>query len=866
MNIISLKEGWSLREASGSKWTPVTVPGSVLSALLDAGKIENPYDRENEYEARELLAKDYSFETEFCVDKANLKKENQVLVCEGLDTFAEVYLNGMLIGSADNMHRTWRFDCRNILQEYNTLRIDFHSALTRARTYPETPGREITQVPAGCMAGNQYVRKAHSMFGWDWGAQLPDMGIWREIYLEFYDEIRIENVKVSQHHAWGAVPEVGTVSAKEYLAAREEADRVSLDVAVTLEAYSREVNVEALLISPNGERRSARASLYQKLPDGGEICRLFFAVEEPKLWWPNGYGEHPLYQLRVMACQERTGAVLDEKTLTIGLRTIEVSQQADEWGREFAFAVNGVKIFAMGADYIPEDCVYPWITQKRVETLIKDAAEANYNMLRVWGGGYYPSDYFYDLCDKNGLIVWQDLMYACNVYALTPEFEESIRRETIDNVRRLRHHASLGLWCGNNEQEVMWYSWGVAECHNPSLKADYIKMYEYILPRIIEEEDETTVYWPSSPSSGGCFDAPNDENRGDCHYWDVWHGGKPFSDYRNHYFRFCSEFGFQSFPERKTINTFARPKDCNIFSPVMENHQKNGSANGKILSYLSENFRYPKDFESLLYLSQILQGEAMKAGVEHWRRNRGRCMGALYWQLNDNWPVASWSSVDYYGRWKALHYMARDFYARRAGSLYVDKTRVVAGAANESLEGTFVQVTIRIKNMFLETLYENNEKVCVKAQSGTEIWKRDMATVIEGKERGVFAEAEFVWEDGTKTTEVEVFEPYKRLDLPASHITVNTQQEGEAVRITLQTDCFAAFVTLTLDGMDVVWERNYFHMTSNEPVSLLLRPEDVRECGCLENGRPKEKSREPVCLEAERIAQALTVRSLRDTY
>ncbi len=292
--------------------------------------------------------------------------------------------------------------------------------------------------------------------------------------------------------------------------------------------------------------------------------------------------------------------VLDSKEYSIGLRELTVSTKKDEWGNEFAFVINGIYIFSMGADYIPEDCIYPWITKERIEALIRSCVKANYNMLRVWGGGYYPSDTFYDLCDQYGLIVWQDLMYACNVYDFTEEFEKNIRQETIDNVRRLRHHASMGLWCGNNELESAWDHWGISETHSPALKADYIKQFEYILPNLTKKEDQSTFYWPSSPSSGGCFDNPDDYNRGDCHYWDVWHGMKPFSDYRKHYFRFCSEFGFQSFPERRTIDTFALPQDCNIFSPVMESHQKNGTANGKILYYISENFRYPKDFDSLV--------------------------------------------------------------------------------------------------------------------------------------------------------------------------------------------------------------------------------------------------------------------------
>jgi beta-mannosidase len=376
-----------------------------------------------------------------------------------------------------------------------------------------------------------------------------------------------------------------------------------------------------------------------------------------------------------------------------------ISQEKDEWGSEFAFMVNGIKIFAKGADYIPEDLIYSRITGERIEYLLDSCVRANFNCIRVWGGGYYPSDTFYEICDRLGLIVWQDLMYACNVYDLTREFEENIIEETRDNVKRIRHHASLGLWCGNNELEAAWCEWAVFKDHSAQLRADYIKQFEYILPKAVEESDHSTFFWPSSPSSGGCFDNPVDENRGDTHYWDVWHGLKPFEDYRNHYFRFCSEFGFQSFPSIKTVHTFTEEEDRNIFSRVMESHQKNGAANGKMLYYLSENFLYPKDFESLLYVTQVLQGMAIKFGVEHWRRHRGRCMGAVYWQLNDDWPVASWASIDYFGRWKALHYMAKNFFAPVAGSISRTENTIEAHIQNERMAAKNCKVVMTLKRM-----------------------------------------------------------------------------------------------------------------------------------------------------------------------
>ena len=349
------------------------------------------------------------------------------------------------------------------------------------------------------------------------------------------------------------------------------------------------------------------------------------------------------------------------RELRIGLRTLTIHREKDEWGESFCHCVNGVDVFAMGADYIPEDNLLPRVNRERTRRLLEDAAAANMNAIRVWGGGYYPEDYFYDLCDEMGFLVWQDFMFACAAYDFTEEFEANLRAEFTDNIRRLRHHASLALWCGNNEIEsfVPYGMW----VDNKKLIADYIKLYEYMLPKLVKEEDPQTFYWPSSPSSGGSFDEPSADNRGDNHYWAVWHGLKPFTDYRNHLFRYASEFGFQSFPCMATIESFTEPGDRNLYSYVMEKHQRNASANGKIAEYLSQTYLYPSTLDTFVYASQLLQAQAMQYGVEHWRRHRGQCMGTLIWQLNDCWPVTSWASIDYYGRWKALHYYEKRFFA-----------------------------------------------------------------------------------------------------------------------------------------------------------------------------------------------------------
>ena len=397
-------------------------------------------------------------------------------------------------------------------------------------------------------------------------------------------------------------------------------------------------------------------------PDGtvltgaGECCEI--NIPSPQLWWPAGYGAQPLYAVDVALA---SGSMeLDRWNKRIGLRTMTVTRDKKEYGETFSHCVNGVNIFAMGMDYIPEDNLLPRVNPQRTRRLLEDARAANVNTIRVWGGGYYPDDDFYDTCDELGLLVWQDFMFACAVYNLTDAFEETITAEFIDNIRRIRSHPCIALWCGNNEMEVftsrgLWV-------RNMRQKADYIKIFQYIIPKLLKIEDPQAFYWPSSPSSGGNFDNPDDPNRGDVHDWDVWHGLKPFTDYRNYLFSYVSEFGFQSFPCMETIQSFTRPEDRNLFSYVMEKHQRNSAANGRIVSYLSQMYLYPASLDGLVYASQLLQAQAMQYGVEHWRRNRGRCMGAVIWQLNDCWPTASWAGIDCYGRWKALQYYAKRFF------------------------------------------------------------------------------------------------------------------------------------------------------------------------------------------------------------
>ena len=799
MKKLSLNGAWTL-EIPGSAFgaVPSTVPGSVYHDLLSAGCIEDPFWRDNETDALKLMDNEFVYTRRFDADAELLASERVLLRCEGLDTLAEVRVNGALAGTADNMHRTWEFDVKALLRQGdNDIAVRFSSP---TKYIKEAYALSRADGSSDAMVGFPLLRKAHCMFGWDWGPRLPDAGIWRPMELLGIDTARIRDVLILQDHA-------------------EAPERVTLTVQTHLDRLSAgDAAVAVTVTGPDGETFIGE----------GENCSI--TVNEPKLWWPAGFGDQPLYRVEVTLLKD--GAELDRSEKRIGLRTMTVTRKKDEWGESFSHCVNGVDIFAMGADYIPEDNLLPRVNPERTRKLLTDARAANMNCIRVWGGGYYPEDYFYDICDELGLLVWQDFMFACAVYNLTDEFEANITAEFVDNVRRLRHHPSLALWCGNNEMEQF-----VAQGEWVSSKrqvADYIKMYEYVIPKVLKAEDPQAFYWPASPSSGGSFDEPWDPNRGDVHYWDVWHGLKPFTDYRNYLFRYVSEFGFQSFPCKETIESFTLPEDRNIFSYVMEKHQRNASANGKIVSYLSQMYLYPRDMDTLIYASQLLQAQAMQYGVEHWRRHRGRCMGAVIWQLNDCWPVASWSSIDYFGRWKALHYYAKRFFAPVLISCHEEG--VLSQNTNVNAEPFALKKTARL-NVSNETR---------APFTGTVRWslrRPDASVIKEGVETVHVPALEALWLDELDFSDEDTHGVYFAYALqdeagePVGEGTVlfcapkhfrfadpalTVRREGDEIIVAAKA--YARSVEI-LAGADTVLSDNYFDMNGGERRVKIVRGE-----------------------------------------
>ncbi len=791
----SLSGAWQLRQAGEKQFYPGQVPGGVHTDLIAAGAIPDPFFGDNELRVMWVAEKDWQYSREFSVSDALLKEERVYLVCDGLDTLGKVELNGHELGRFENMFRQYRWEVKGLLKlGINTLVFTFVSPVQYAKEHEAKFA--LTGVQPWSILGGPYLRKAPCHFGWDWGPMLPPVGIWKDLRLEGHSIARLQDVHLRQ---------------------RLDGNKGVLTADVKLDRWGSAPLLARMRVTAPGGK-----TWEQTVPVDGGTGTVQVEVPQPELWWPKGYGEQPLYSVAISLLSGEYA--LDARSYKIGFRTIELRRDPDQWGETFIFWVNGVPVFAKGADWIPADSFPTRISDQYLEGLIRDSAAAHMNMLRVWGGGFYEEEEFYDLCDRYGILVWQDFVFACNKYPEDEDFFQNVKVEAVENVRRLRHRASLALWCGNNEMEQGWVDWGwnkPSDYSNQRLKIAYDRMFHHLLPGIVAAEDPDRTYWPSSASSGLPFSEPNGQQRGDCHYWDVWHGRKPFTAYRSQYPRFMSEFGFQSLPPFETVQAYAEEKDWNITSYIMEHHQRSFKGNGLMISQMTDTFRMPKDFPMLVYLSMVLQAEGIRYGVEHWRRHKDRVGGILYWQLNDCWPVASWSSIDYFGRWKALHYAARRFFAPVLLSIedIEEKAQMdvwVTSDVTAPWKGSAAWKLITLDGQVLDS---GEEAVSLNPQESTQVFSKAFDLTPEEKRRTVFL-CELKQGSERISLSLATFIPNKHLELGDPQLDVVVSQQGDQVVYECSAKSLARFVEFKLQGADVVFSDNYFDVPAGMPVRV----------------------------------------------
>src|SRR6202167_3484857 len=800
-----LDSGWQFRAVANTdqavvkEWHPAQVPGVVQTDLLHNKLIPDPFDRDNEFHLQWIGLADWEYQTTFQIDAAALAHDHVDLVFDGLDTFADVYLNDRAILHADNMFRTWRIPAKSALKPGpNTLRIVFHSAVEKMIPYAKSLPYILPSISTHNYGNEEniatapYTRKAPYNYGWDWGPRFMTEGIWQPVRLETWDGVRIENFHIHQQ-------KINSASA---LVTAELDIEAGAPTSATLTVAHDELS--------GAETSDGTQTL--TLDSGMNHISFPIRIASPKLWYPVGYGAQNRY--RVLA-SIRAGKTVEaaHAEAKAGLRSIELRRAADQWGKSFEFVVNDITVFSKGADVIPFDSFPNRVTPEIHRKILQAARDAHMNMVREWGGGYYESDDFYDICDELGIMVWQEFMFGGDMVPGDVAFQENVRQEAIDQIKRLRDHPSIVIWCGNNEVETGWWHWGDRQEFKASISPDqrdrvwqdYVIMFADILKGAVTQYADPTPYTPSSPSAD-FEEIPDNQHNGDMHYWAVWHQQAPKEDYTKQFPRFMSEYGFQSFPEMRTIHTFAnQPGDFDIRSTVLQAHQKNKGGNERILTYMLREYRKPKDFASFVYLSQVQQAEIIKIGAEHLRRQRPRTMGSLYWQLNDCWLVASWASIDYYGRWKALNYYSRRFYDDVLISPFLHDDKVDVYVVSDKLQPFAGTIHIRLLDFSGNILLDQTKDVQVAAQSNSiyfTIEQSDLSAKADPRKSFLVFNLELP---------------------PKQRIETTLSKTGEDYSIPLQSSQFARSVYLSFGDLNVQASDNYFDLLPGESATIRLK-------------------------------------------
>jgi beta-mannosidase len=824
---VPIHSGWRFRALNDTghpgveQWHPAEVPGVVQTDLLNNKLIPDPFYRDNEKSLQWIGLTDWEYQTEFDLDSATLARGHVDLNFAGLDTYADVYLNDVELLKADNMFRAWRVPVKDRLHSgKNTLRIVFHSPIKlmmpKVKAMPvrlPTVG-QVQVVSEEGIATDPYTRKAPYHYGWDWGPRYVTEGIWLPVKLIAWDDLRIDNFHIHQK----------TISKEEAGLAAE------FDIVA-----SRGGDATFTVSHADGSRASKQLDGEQKvrLDAGFNHITIPFRIANPSLWYPNGYGQQTLYKFSgtVVTSKGKSVVIEDHADVRTGLRSLELRRQPDEWGKSFTFVVNGIPIFAKGADVIPFDSFATRVTAAQQRQILQAARDAHMNMIRHWGGGYYESDDFYDICDELGIMVWQDFMFGGAMVPGDLPFQENVREEVTQQVKRLRDHPSISLWSGNNEVETGWRFWGDRMYFKDSLTApqrervwqDYVVLFHDVIKSVVAEYGAPVPYWPSSPSAN-FEDDPGGQRNGDMHYWSVWHALEPISEYTHQFPRFMSEYGFQSFPDIATVRKFAEPQDLDIISPVMQEHQKNNGGNERIRTYVLREFREPKDFESFLYVSQVMQAEAIKVGAEHLRRQRPRTMGSLYWQLNDCWPVASWSSIDYYGHWKALHYYARRFYDDVLVSPWEENGTLSVYVVSDKVQPTEAQLRIRVMDFQGKTLLDKSQPVTVPELSSKVYVSYPRQDLLKDTDaQHAFAVIELSQGGKVISRNLWLFDHVRNLTLPSPSIQAELSGNGGSYVLKLQSAVLAKHVYISFGDNEVETSDNYFDLLPGEPLTVLAK-------------------------------------------
>lgn len=841
---LDLTGAWSFSAAGSDAWHPATVPGCNFTDLFANGLIPDPMQADHETELQWIEQKDWVYRREFQLSAAELQSHVWQLEALGLDTFADIYLNGQLLASTDNMFVGYQLDCRSFLVAGNNLlEIYFHSPINKVKplqlasgmVYPAENDKSDDKLSV-------YVRKAPCHFGWDWGPRFVSSGIWRGIALVGHQAVKIADLQFTQLA----------------LTTAEASLRFDLDFTV-LTPGQYQLHLQC----------SARSELNQtvtlELAAGQQQFQWLLQMQQPELWWPAGLGEAFLYPFSVTIHDTNSQQLLAERCLQIGLRTVEVINENDADGQSFYFKVNGLPVFMKGANYIPASAFPGSLTAADYQREFAAVSAANMNMLRVWGGGFYQDEQFYQLADQHGVLIWQDFMFACSLYPGDVDFLANVEREARYNIKRLRNHPCIAMWCGNNEVDMGIARWdwpqkfGYSEQLFTKLKQDYCQLFGQLLPGLVQQLDGDRFYLRSSPISFWEDDADHLANH---HFWGVWHGEQPFTEYQKRIPRFMSEYGFQSFPLQSSVDKFLPKAEQRLESPMLTVHQKHPRGNKLILSYLADEFLLPKDFEQLLYLSQVQQALGLKLAFDAHRGAMPFCMGTLYWQLNDTWPAASWSGIDYYGRWKALHYQAaRSFRAQSlifcedfCEQLSEQDQQLQLKLVSDSPQAFAATLQLRLLDFSGQVLFQQSHQISVAPLQVTQVQQWSLAELTKlGDDRQLVLHAQLLSSaDGRVLTDnLHFFRPNRELQLQQAAAQLQISAIDGLLTVRLQSHTLLRQVLLELpdlEGKVLNFSDNFIDLLANEPMVVTAVIADSTSAQILA------------------LASQLRVRSLVDAY